>query len=47
MDSRNFTKILERLHLPLKKAQFSHSYYRLAFMPRLHLNFQNTPVFDG
>ena len=47
MDSRNFTPILERLHLTLKKAQFSHSYYRLAFMPRLHLNFQNTPVFDG
>ena len=47
MDSRNFTPILERLHLTLEKAQFSHSYYRLAFMPRLHLNFQNTPVFDG
>ena len=44
---RNFTPILERLHLTLKKAQFSHSYCRLVFMPRLHLNFQNTPVFDG
>ena len=34
----------------VKKSQFSHSYCRLAFMPRLHLNFQNhnfTPVFDG
>ena len=31
----------------VKKTQFSHSYCRLAFMPRLHLNFQNTPVFDG
>ena len=34
----------------VKKSQFSHSYCRLTFMPRLHLNFQNhnfTPVFDG
>ena len=34
----------------VKESQFSHSYCRLTFMPRLHLNFQNhnfTPVFDG
>ena len=34
----------------VKKPQFSHSYCRLTFMPRLHLNFQNhnfAPVFDG
>ena len=34
----------------VKKSQFSHSYCRLTFMPRLHLNFQNhdfTQVFDG
>ena len=34
----------------VKKSQFSRSYCRLTFMPRLHLNFQNhnfTPVFDG
>ena len=34
----------------VKKSQFSHSYCRLTFMPRLHLNFQNhnfAPVFDG
>ena len=34
----------------VKKSQFSRSYCRLTFMPRLHLNFQNqdfTQVFDG
>jgi hypothetical protein len=31
----------------VKKSSVFLSYCRLAFMPRLHLNFQNTPVFDG